>query len=250
MFCISAVPCFDDNYIWVLRKGRQALAIDPGDAAPLLTWLDRKELELAAVLITHRHADHVGGLQALSGQIAMPVYGPEGIPGITDPVRDGTTLQLLGITIRVMATPGHTREHVSYLTDEAVFCGDTLFGAGCGRVFDGDMAAMHDSLMRLAALAPETLVCCAHEYTQSNLRFAATVEPGNNAIASRISDVRTKRASGQATVPSSVGLELATNPFLRCSEPAVISAARGQHPDAATPVEIFSALREWKNNFR
>ncbi len=250
MFSISAVPCFDDNYIWVLQCGREAIAVDPGDAAPLLAHLQRKALSLTAVLITHRHADHIGGLPVLAEHCAVPVYGPASIAGVTHPVRGGDVLQLQNIAIQVLATPGHTHEHLSYLTTMALFCGDTLFGAGCGRVFDGSMEEMHASLMQLTALPPETLVCCAHEYTQSNLRFAAAVEPQNDAIAARISDTRTKRAIDQPTVPSTIGLERATNPFLRCDQPDVINAARQHTPQASTPVAIFATLRNWKNHFK
>lgn len=249
MFNISAVPCFDDNYIWVLRKGRHAVIVDPGDAAAILAYMEQKDLALTGILLTHRHADHVGGVPTLSQKYAVPVYGPASIPVVTHAVHAGDTLQVLDSEIRVLATPGHTHEHVSYLTDDAVFCGDTLFGAGCGRVFDGDMTEMHASLMQLAALPPETLVCCAHEYTQSNLRFAAAVEPDNDAIAARICDVRTKRASGQSTLPSTIGLELATNPFLRCTHADVIAMARKQQSDADTPAAVFTILRNWKNHF-
>ena len=249
MFNISAVPCFDDNYIWVLRKGRHAVVVDPGDAAAILAYLEQKELTLSGILLTHRHADHVGGVPALSQKYDVPVYGPASIPVVTHAVHAGDILPLLDFDIRVLATPGHTHEHVSYLTDDAVFCGDTLFGAGCGRVFDGDMAQMHASLMLLAALPPETLVCCAHEYTQSNLRFAAAVEPDNDAIAARAGDVRNKRANGQSTLPSSIGLELATNPFLRCDQNDVIAMARKQHGNADTPTAVFTILRNWKNHF-
>ncbi|MDR3413216.1 MAG: hydroxyacylglutathione hydrolase [Formivibrio sp.] len=250
MFSISAVPCFNDNYIWVLQQSREAIAVDPGDAAPLLAHLERKGLTLTAILITHRHSDHIGGLPALAEHFAIPVYGPGSIPGVTHPVHAGNSLALLDSTIQVLASPGHTHEHVSYLACDTLFCGDTLFGAGCGRVFDGNMADMYASLMRLATLPAETLVCCAHEYTQSNLQFAAAVEPQNDAIASRISDTLTKRAVGQPTVPSTMGLERATNPFLRCNQPDVIAAARQLTPEASTPVEIFTTLRNWKNHFK
>ncbi len=250
MFSISVVPCFDDNYIWVLHKGRDALAVDPGDAAPLLAWLKQKSMNLAGILITHRHADHIGGIPALVTHYQTPVYGPAEVAGITKPVHAGDTLHLLDTDIQVLATPGHTHEHLSYVAEDAVFCGDTLFGAGCGRVFDGDMGTMYSSLMQLAALPPETLVYCAHEYTQSNLRFASAVEPNNAAIAARIGDVQAKRACNQSTVPSSIGLELATNPFLRCDQPEVTAAARQLDPHAGSSVEIFTALRNWKNHFK
>lgn len=250
MFSISAVPCFDDNYIWVLHQGREALAVDPGDALPLMHWLEANSLHLAGVLITHRHSDHIGGIPVLAQHYHMPVYGPAGVIGVTQAAPAGDSLRLLDEDIQILSTPGHTREHLSYLAGPALFCGDTLFAGGCGRVFDGDMAAMHASLMQLARLSADTQVYCAHEYTQSNLRFAMAVEPDNAALAERVRDVAAKRANGEATVPSSIGLELATNPFLRCDEPAVIAAAQQHAPQATTPLEVFTALRDWKNHFR
>lgn len=250
MFSISAVPCFDDNYIWVLHQNRQAIAVDPGDAAPLLAFLAAHALTLTAVLITHRHWDHVDGLPAIAERHPVPVYGPASIAGVTHPVDEGASIPLLGCAIRILATPGHTNEHLSYLTDDALFCGDTLFGAGCGRASDGNMPQLYTSLQRLAALPESTQVYCTHEYTLANLRFAAAVEPGNPAIAARMAETNVCRTASRATVPSTIGIERATNPFLRCEQPDVMASARRQAPDSHTPAEVFCALRTWKNHFK
>lgn len=245
---ISALPCFDDNYIWLLQRGRDVVAVDPGEAAPLLDYLAQEKLNLVAILITHRHRDHIGGLPALAASCSAPVYGPAGIEGITRQLNDAECIDLLDGQFTVIATPGHTREHLCYYGEGRLFCGDTLFAGGCGRVIDDTPEILYDSLQKLAALPPDTQVCCAHEYTLANLAFAAVVEPGNTALQRRITAEAAKRAAGESTLPSTLALELQTNPFLRCTEAEVIRSV--QLPPAQAASAVFSALRTWKNHFK
>ena len=256
---LVALPAFSDNYIWMLHDDRQAIVVDPGDAAPVLAALDAQGLALSAILVTHHHPDHVGGLAGLRHRLEGPVYGParEAIPTPFTPLTDGDTASALGLNFQVIDVPGHTAGHIAYFLPSAregqtpvLFCGDTLFSGGCGRLFEGTPAQMHQSLGRLAALPGATRVCCAHEYTESNLRFAQAVEPGNGALADYTATCRQLRANGQPTLPSSIATELAINPFMRCDAPDVIAAAR-QHgaADAGGPA-VLGALREWKNQFR
>lgn len=262
MFEIFCIPAFKDNYIWLLVRGRQAFVVDPGDAAPVLARLQADDLDLAGILITHHHADHQGGVSALCARYPAPVYAPgnESITGTTHPLHGGETLDVLGTSVQVLALPGHTLGHLAYLAPGALFCGDTLFGAGCGRLFEGTPAQMSASLARIAALPDDTLIYCAHEYTQMNLPFALTVEPDNPALHRRAAEVARLRAAGQPTVPlvldGATG-EKATNPFLRCTEPAVIAAAKARASREAalgqgfdgSPIAVFAALRAWRNNF-
>ncbi|MDW5416898.1 hydroxyacylglutathione hydrolase [Iodobacter sp. CM08] len=250
MIRISAVPIFEDNYIWVLQQGTHAIAVDPGDALPLIQYLKENGLELAAVLITHHHHDHIDGLPVLWSHYQMPVYGPAGIKNVSNPVKEGETLQLLNTHIQVLATPGHTLDHLSYLAADALFCGDTLFAGGCGRIFEGSPAQMHASLQKLAAYPDSTLVCCTHEYTLSNLKFALSVEPNNPTLIARMQNVRALRQQNLSTLPSTIGQEKAINPFLRCEHNDVIAAAQTQNPQVKSPVDVFAALRKWKDNFR
>lgn len=254
MLDVRCVPAFDDNYIWLpgLPGSRRVAIVDPGDAEPVLACLSAHGLEPAAILVTHHHGDHTGGICDLTARYDIPVYGParERIPGMTHPVGDGERLELeaLGLEFEVMETPGHTRGHVCYYGHGILFCGDTLFTAGCGRLFEGTPQQMHASLSRIAALPEATLVYCAHEYTAANLRFAKVVEPDNPDILARIDEVARRRARHEATVPAPLLQELKTNPFLRCAMAEVVSAAESfaghTLPDGAS---VFAAVRHWKD---
>ena len=253
MFDIIRIQAFKDNYIWLLRKGAAAVVVDPGDAGPVLDVLDRQGLALTAILITHHHADHQGGVAGLLARYPAPVFGPahESITALSRPLHGGETIALpgLGVELAVIAVPGHTLGHLAYHGAGALFCGDTLFTAGCGRVFEGTMAQMLASLERLAALPAETAVYCAHEYTLANLRFALAVDPGNPLLQQRAAEVAALRAEGRASVPSTLAQEVATNPFLRCQEPALVAAAQSRGTSANDSLAVFTALREWKNVF-
>jgi hydroxyacylglutathione hydrolase len=254
MIEIIPVPAFADNYIWLLRRGHNVAVVDPGDAEPVLAHLRTHGLTLVAILNTHHHADHVGGNTALLARFSVPVFGPEreAIPGVTQRLREGENILLPGVDLACVAmdVPGHTAGHIAYFGAGVVFCGDTLFACGCGRLFEGTPAQMHVSLAKLAALPGDTRVYCAHEYTLANIRFARTVEPDNAVLQGRESQERAKREQGLPTVPSTVALECATNPFLRCGEPSIVAAAQ-EHAGRALndPVEVFATLRTWKNNF-
>ena len=254
---LTALPAFTDNYIWMLTIGAQALVVDPGEAEPVRAALDAQGLQLAGILVTHHHGDHVGGVDALRPLLHGPVYGParERIPTPFEPLVAGDTLQLLGLGFEVLEVPGHTAGHIAYLhrpSDEApiLFCGDTLFSAGCGRLFEGTPAQMYASLQQLAGLPADTRVCCTHEYTLSNLRFAAAVEPGNSAVASHTAWCEGERAADRPTLPSTIARELTINPFLRCGQAEVAASARAHGAASSEPAAVFAALREWKNQFR
>ena len=260
---VLPIGAFKDNYLWLLCRGTDAVVVDPGDAAPVEKVLADRGLTLRAILLTHHHADHTGGVTALlaarAGQ-ALPVYGPanEAIVGVTTTLKegDGVALESLGLSFDVFDIPGHTRGHIAYFTQAAdrrpamLFCGDTLFAAGCGRLFEGTAAQMHASLAKLAALPADTQVYCAHEYTVANLRFASAVEPHSTELATRVADAAATRARGEPTLPSTIALERATNPFLRVDVAAVREAAERHAPGAAaTPLATFTALRQWKDSF-
>lgn len=251
------IPAFDDNYLWLLHDGVQALVVDPGAAEPVQQVLQAQGLTLKAILVTHHHADHVGGVDALRQATGAVVYGPEAedIPEPFVGCQGGQSLDVLGVRFRVMDVPGHTAGHVAYFAPDLkpsplVFCGDTLFSGGCGRLFEGTPAQMLDSLGQLAALPDDTRVCCAHEYTLSNLRFAVAVEPNNPDLLAHQARCVDWRQQGIPTVPSAIELERRINPFLRTRSEAVQASVRRQTPGARTEVEVFAALREWKNNFR
>ena len=258
MFDVIRIPAFKDNYIWLLRKGASAVVVDPGDARPVLDLFEREGLTLTSILITHHHADHQGGVARLLENYAAPVFGPaaESITAITRPLFGGETIRLesLDLELQVLAVPGHTLGHLAYFGSGCLFCGDTLFTGGCGRLFEGTPAQMHDSLTRLAALPEQTAVFCAHEYTETNLRFALAVEPRNRRLRERVDEVAVARAKGWATVPSTLALERATNPFLRCQEAEVVATAKSRaalnnQAFSGDPLAVFSVLREWRNSF-
>jgi hydroxyacylglutathione hydrolase len=255
MSTIQCIPAFSDNYIWLLTDDqRNAAVVDPGDAAPVLAALNAAQLTLTAIMLTHHHRDHGGGVAELRAAFpTVRIYGPaeRRLPEVTDSVREGDAFTPAGLmtALQVLELPGHTASHVAYLGAGRLFCGDTLFAGGCGRVFDGTFAQLAASLARIAALPPETLCYCAHEYTLANLGFAQWVEPENAALAARSAEVTAQRAAGMATVPSQLAVELATNPFLRTAEAAVIAAVTrhtGEHLNGA--VAVFTALRRWKDD--
>ncbi len=254
---ITPLPAFSDNYLWLLARNGRAAVVDPGDAQPVLHALAERHLTLEAILVTHHHGDHTGGVMTLRASGAR-VYGPrrERIAGVDVALGGGDRIEVLGQPFDVLDVPGHTAGHIAYvaatLEPPAVFCGDTLFAGGCGRLFEGTPAQMLASLDALAALPPATRVYCAHEYTLSNLRFALAVEPGNAVLQQRALDAAALRARGEPTVPSTVGIECATNPFLRSAVPEVRAAAIAQAgADAGSDrVQTFAALRAWKDGFR
>ena len=252
---VEPLRAFADNYIWLLTSTADAgaVVVDPGDAGPVLDYLQRSSKMLAAILITHHHSDHVGGISRLRASYPdVPVYGParERIREVTEPLREGdiVTLPFTGAELTAMEVPGHTAGHIAYLGDSVLFCGDTVFAAGCGRVFDGTFEDLAKSLIRISQLPPETLLYCAHEYTVDNIGFAKWVEPDNAALQQRDIDAMSMVERGEPTVPSTLALELETNPFLRLSQPAVIAAAK-KHMKIPTddPIAVFTALRQWKD---
>ncbi|MET0089738.1 MAG: hydroxyacylglutathione hydrolase [Candidatus Thiodiazotropha sp.] len=255
MLEITPLSSFDDNYIWVLRNpgSSQVVVVDPGDETPVLEWLRETSSQLSAVLLTHHHYDHVGGVPELAEAFpGLPVFGPanEKIRGLTHPLREADRPEIPGLEadLRVLEVPGHTAGHIAYYGEGALFCGDTLFAAGCGRVFDGTFEQLSRSLLRIADFPADTQVYCAHEYTLDNLGFAQWVEPDNPDIAERLSMDRAQREAGLPTVPSRLASELQTNPFLRTRIPAVVSVAEQKAGQTlATPASVFSALRQWKD---
>ncbi len=255
---LLALPAFNDNYIWMFHDGVEAAVVDPGDCAPVLAALDRLKLKLAAILVTHHHHDHVDGLASLKARFDVPVYAPalETIPGSVITVAEGDDVRTVGARFQVIDVPGHTRGHIAYfhraeaLSEAPVlFCGDTLFSGGCGRLFEGTPQQMYGSLQRLAELPGHTRVCCAHEYTLSNLKFAHAVEPDNAELIDYTRWCEHQRAVGLSTLPSRIDRERAVNPFLRCDAAAVISSARRHGSPSDDAVEVFTALRQWKNEF-
>ena len=269
MLNVTPIPAFTDNYIWCLTRSvgdadegdresaaREAVVVDPGDAAPVLQHLSAERLTLAGIIITHHHFDHTGGIDDLLAARQVPVWGPRNpaIGQITDRLAEGDEVSILGLSWRIIEVPGHTLDHIAFYTPSTspptLFCGDTLFAGGCGRVFEGDPGMMLASLTRLAALPAETRLYCAHEYTMANLAFAEAVEPGNRVLQERKQRDAARRERDEPTVPSQLGTELATNPFLRCTQPGVARAVADRDGvDPGDPVAVFAAVRGWKDHF-
>jgi hydroxyacylglutathione hydrolase len=252
---IERIDAFKDNYIWMLRRGQQVALVDPGDARPVFAVLQAHDLTPVAILVTHHHGDHVGGVTELQRPFRIPVFGPaaEPIPSRTNALHGNDEIEIpeLRLRFRVLDTPGHTRAAVSYVGHGVMFCGDTLFCGGCGRLFEGTATQLYESLQSLARLPPSTLVYCAHEYTLANLQFAQAVEPDNTALKTRLSTIRAQRAAGLPTVPSTLADELVTNPFLRCDQVSVRTRVEGQTATRlASAPEIFAAVRRWKDDFQ
>lgn len=258
MNTISAIPAFTDNYIWAIAQNGEALVVDPGDAVPVLAWLAGQGLKLRSILLTHHHPDHIGGVAELVRQTGAETIGngrdARRLPALSKTVSDGDQLELPvhGLSFSVIDTPGHTRGHICYfgMIDGAasLFCGDTLFSGGCGRMFEGEPIEYHASLMRLAALPDDTRLYCTHEYTLGNFAFAAQLTPEDEAIETALAETRRRRTQNQITLPSRLGWEKRHNPFLRCGQPALARAAG--LPAGAPPAAVFGALRQAKNEFR
>jgi hydroxyacylglutathione hydrolase len=257
MLTLIPIPAFADNYLWMLHDGKRALVVDPGDAAPVSRYLKEHALQLEAILVTHHHADHTGGIDELREATGAKVYGPaaERIPEPYDPLREGDSVTAMGLAFQVIEVPGHTSGHIAFYTPSMnnrplLFCGDTLFSGGCGRLFEGTPAQMLASLDKLAALPGNTCVCCTHEYTLSNLRFALAVEPGNAALAEYHAQCIQLREHDKPTLPTSIAQELLINPFLRTRQAAVKTAALHFDALAHDDTSVFSAIRQWKNQFK
>jgi len=253
MIHIHPIPAYADNYIWLIQFGdQQAAVVDPGDAGPVLKALQEKGLELSAIFVTHNHWDHINGIETLLEHHQAKVFGPASgqTPGLTQACHEGEAIQIANLHLTVIEVPGHTQDHIAFYGHQALFCGDTLFAAGCGRLLGGSASQLHDSLNKIIKLPINTDIYCAHEYTLSNLKFAHAAEPGNGHIMQRTKIETEKRHRGQATLPAKLELELETNPFLRCHVDEVIaSAEQFAGKKLANSTEVFKTLRYWKDGF-
>ena len=253
-YTIIPIPSFQDNYIWAFieNKNKKTIIVDPGDATPVLDYLEQHQLILSAIFITHHHWDHTNGIPALKKKYNIPIYGSskESIPEVTISIQELDTIPFDSLTFQIFAIPGHTRDHIAYYAKEILFCGDTLFAAGCGRLFEGSAEELYSSLQKIVALPDNTKIYCAHEYTLNNLRFAKTVEPDNKNMEERIKNVTELREKKLPSLPSLLHEEKETNPFLRCHLPEVIkSAEKFCGEPLNTPVSVFRILRKWKDHF-
>jgi hydroxyacylglutathione hydrolase len=250
MINIIPIPAFEDNYIWLLQQGRNVVVVDPGDAAPVLATLQKNDWHLTAILITHHHHDHIGGVQALLAHTNVPVYAPgyRTYPFPHTPVKEGDTVHLTDIsqTFEVLWLPGHTLDHIAYVNNVYLFCGDVLFGAGCGRLFEGTPTQMLHSLDRIKQLPSETQVFCTHEYTLKNIQFARTLEPFNAALQVRESNTILQRQQNIPTLPTTIAAEMATNPFLRCNEGEIRQTLAMQ---SQSEIDIFTRIRQLRNHY-
>ncbi|MCP4863873.1 MAG: hydroxyacylglutathione hydrolase [Pseudomonadota bacterium] len=252
---VTPIPAFNDNYIWCLHNEQYAVVVDPGDADPVLAFCKDNELALAAILITHHHHDHTGGITKLSSAVKdLPVIGPRGghISGITKSVAQGdlVKLPLLDCEFNVLELPGHTLDHIAFVGHNALFCGDTLFSAGCGRLFEGTPGQMHRSLNKIKRLPASTVIYCTHEYTQANVNFALAAEPDNQALQAYDNWVKETRAQNTPTLPTLLSTQLDINPFLRCDSPAIKKSVASQSDaELIDEIAVFTHLRQWKDNF-
>ena len=253
MLTVHGIPALQDNYIWLLQREDHAVAVDPGEAAPVLDFLRKNNLKLDAILCTHRHNDHIGGIAELREVYNVPVYGrkhPQN-PHITHDLREGDQLRLdrISAVFNIIEIPGHLDDHIAFIAPGTLFCGDVMFGAGCGKNFEGTLAQLHHSLKRLAELPDDTLVYCAHEYTAYDLPFALACEPGNADIQRRDAETNLLRAANLPTVPFTIALEKATNPFLRYTNPELIHTLQARGLTDISELAVFTALREWRDRF-
>ncbi len=253
---IVQIPLLRDNYAYLIicKKTNEAVVVDPSEAEPVLRRVEQEKVHLKAILNTHHHRDHTGGNEGLLQRFPLDVYGhkidKERIPGLTHLLDEGAEVSIGKLKARVLFIPGHTKGHVAYLFDHSLFCGDTLFVAGCGRLFEGTAEQMVDSLGKLQRLSPGTLVHCGHEYTEKNIQFAMTLEPTNDKLAAKMHSVRSLRSKGISTVPSTVAEEKETNPFLRCDSREIRENLRKKFPDLSLdPVSVFSQIRKLKDQF-
>ena len=254
MLNIMPIPAFDDNYIWLLHNGQNAVVIDPGDAVPVIEALQDLKLTLSAILITHHHPDHIAGVNALLKQSSalapITVYAPQYEQFDFEHIKlaegDVVNLPQLGLNFKVMWLPGHTLGHIAYVNEAQLFCGDVLFGAGCGRLFEGTAAQLLNSLQRIKKLSPATQVFCTHEYTAKNIDFALTLDPDNKDLIERKQEVKLLRAQYKPSLPSNIDLELKTNPFLRCNQASIFANSKAENNNELT---VFTAIRNLRNSF-
>ena len=250
---IMPIKAFQDNYIWCFHDTQNAIVVDPGAADPVISMLNSQGFKLTGILITHWHFDHIGGVEKLLSFSQCPVYGPDSskIDCISEIVTENDTINLLGCGFEIITVPGHTLDHIAFFcADYAwLFCGDTLFAGGCGRMFEGSAKMFYASLQKLVKLPRNTQIFCAHEYTLNNLAFAETVEPDNQDIKKRIMITTNTLSDKGCSLPSTIDDELKTNPFIRVDNVSVIESALNQGAQSSNPIDIFAALREWKNHF-
>ena len=254
MINIEPIKAFNDNYIWLVTTNEGSIVIDPGESKNTLDLLRNKQIDLTNILITHHHFDHTGGIVDLSKNNTLDVYGPSnGIESITKRVANGDVIDVIGLSFEIIEIPGHTLDHIAYYSfnkgDPILFCGDTLFSGGCGRVFEGTHEQMHNSLAKLKQLPSNTKIYCGHEYTESNFKFALEVDPLNEDLQIRLNEVKRLRELEIPTLPSTLESELKTNPFLRCDNKDIQESIHQKFNTPKLEVDVFKAIREWKDNF-